>query len=150
MPERLEAYKNAYVANKQSQFYAEKEFETSNALLLDLLQTERDFLDASESLIETLRTAEIQKYTYLQLTGELGQTFEVMPKVMKRIDHWFWSAFLEHKSIYTKVMLAATMVNFMSVGSSIFIMVVYDRVVPNSAYESLYALTNGYGINHNF
>tara|TARA_B100002052_G_scaffold131256_1_gene120474 strand:+ start:5916 stop:7616 length:1701 start_codon:yes stop_codon:yes gene_type:complete len=62
---------------------------------------------------------------------------------MKRIDHWFWSAFLEHKSIYTKVMLAATMVNFMSVGSSIFIMVVYDRVVPNSAYESLYALTMG-------
>ena len=62
---------------------------------------------------------------------------------MKKIDHWFWSAFLEHKSIYTKVMLAATMVNFMSVGSSIFIMVVYDRVVPNSAYESLYALTMG-------
>ena len=78
MPERLEAYKNAYVANKQSQYYAEKEFESSNALLLDLLQTERDFLDASESLIETLRTAEIQKYTYLQLTGELGQTFEVI------------------------------------------------------------------------
>jgi ATP-binding cassette subfamily C protein LapB len=40
-------------------------------------------------------------------------------------------------------MLAATLVNFMSVGSSIFIMVVYDRVVPNSAYESLYALTMG-------
>ena len=40
-------------------------------------------------------------------------------------------------------MLAATLVNFMSIGSSIFIMVVYDRVVPNSAYESLYALTMG-------
>ena len=40
-------------------------------------------------------------------------------------------------------MLAATLVNFMSVGSSIFIMVVYDRVLPNSAYESLYALTIG-------
>lgn len=62
---------------------------------------------------------------------------------MKLIDHWFWSAFAEHKNIYFKVMLAATLVNFMSVGSSIFIMVVYDRVVPNSAYESLYALTMG-------
>jgi len=62
---------------------------------------------------------------------------------MKLINHWFWSAFAEHKSIYLKVMLAATLVNFMSVGSSIFIMVVYDRVVPNSAYESLYALTMG-------
>ena len=62
---------------------------------------------------------------------------------MKLIDHWFWSAFAEHKSIYYKVFLAATLINFMSVGSSIFIMVVYDRVVPNSAYESLYALTIG-------
>ena len=62
---------------------------------------------------------------------------------MKLIDHWFWSAFLENKQTYYKVMLAATLVNFMSVGSSIFIMVVYDRVLPNSAYESLYALTVG-------
>ena len=51
---------------------------------------------------------------------------------MKLIDHWFWSAFLENKQTYYKVMLAATLVNFMSVGSSIFIMVVYDRVLPNS------------------
>ena len=62
---------------------------------------------------------------------------------MKLVDHWFWSAFLENKQTYYKVMLAATLVNFMSVGSSIFIMVVYDRVLPNSAYESLYALTIG-------
>ena len=62
---------------------------------------------------------------------------------MKRINHWFWSPFLEHRGIYYRVFLAATLVNFMSVGSSIFIMVVYDRVVPNSAYESLYALTMG-------
>ena len=54
---------------------------------------------------------------------------------MKLIDHWFWSAFLENKQTYYKVMLAATLVNFMSVGSSIFIMVVYDRVLTNSAYE---------------
>ena len=62
---------------------------------------------------------------------------------MKLVNHWFWSAFSEHKTIYYRVMLAATLVNFMSIGSSIFIMVVYDRVVPNSAYESLYALTMG-------
>ena len=62
---------------------------------------------------------------------------------MKLVNHWFWSAFSEHKTLYYRVILAATLVNFMSIGSSIFIMVVYDRVVPNSAYESLYALTMG-------
>ena len=78
LPDRLEAYKNAYLANKKSQYFAQEEFSTSNALLLDLLQTERDFLDASESLIETLRSSEIQKYSYLQLIGELGDTFQVI------------------------------------------------------------------------
>ena len=78
IPDRLSAYKNSYLANKQSQFYAQEEFKTSNAVLLDLLQTERDFLDASESMIETLRSSEIQKYSYLKLTGELGETFEVI------------------------------------------------------------------------
>ena len=78
LPDRLNAYKNAYLANKKSQYFAQEEFRSSNALLLDLLQTERDFLDASESLIETLRSSEIQKYAYLQLIGELGDTFQII------------------------------------------------------------------------
>ena len=78
LPDRLDAYKNAYTANKKSQYFAQEEFRSSNAVLLDLLQTERDYLDASESLIETLRSSEIEKYSYLQLTGELGETFEVI------------------------------------------------------------------------
>lgn len=78
LPDRLDAYKNAYIANKKSQYFAQEEFTTSSAALLDLLQTERDFLDASESLIETLRSSEIQKYSYLQLIGELGDTFQII------------------------------------------------------------------------
>ncbi len=78
LPDRLNAYKGAYLANKKSQYFAQEEFRSSNAVLLDLLQTERDFLDASESLIETLRASEIQKYSYLQLIGELGDTFQII------------------------------------------------------------------------
>ena len=78
LPDRLDAFNKAYLANKKSRYYAEQEFKTSNAVLLDLLQTERDFLDASEAMIETLRASEIQKYTYLKLTGELGETFEII------------------------------------------------------------------------
>ena len=78
LPDRLNAYKGAYLANKKSQYFAQEEFRSSSAVLLDLLQTERDFLDASESLIETLRASEIQKYSYLQLVGELGDTFQII------------------------------------------------------------------------
>ena len=77
IPDRLDAFRNAYLANKRSQYFALEEFKTSSAVLLDLLQTE-GFLDSSESMIETLRSSEIQKYTYLKLTGELGETFEII------------------------------------------------------------------------
>ena len=57
--------------------------------------------------------------------------------------HWFWGSVLNFKSIFFRIGLAATMINLLSVASSIFIMVVYDRVIPNAAFPSLYALTAG-------
>ena len=57
--------------------------------------------------------------------------------------HWFWSAFAKSKWIYGQVILAAAFSNFLGLSTSIFIMVVYDRVVPNEAIESLFALTFG-------
>jgi len=47
-------------------------------MLLDLLQTERDYLDASEAMLETMRNSELQKFSYLKITGELGDTFEII------------------------------------------------------------------------
>ena len=77
IPSNIEAYKNAYIANKQSQYYANEQFQTSNVLLLDLLQTERDFLESSQALIEALRSSQIENYSYMKLTGELGDKFEL-------------------------------------------------------------------------
>ena len=77
MPSNLDAYKKAYEANKLSQYYANEQFQTSNVLLLDLLQTERDFLESSQSLLEALRSSQIENYVYLKLTGELGEEFKI-------------------------------------------------------------------------
>ncbi|MFL2802943.1 MAG: type I secretion system permease/ATPase [Paracoccaceae bacterium] len=60
----------------------------------------------------------------------------------KRID-WFWSSLSQSKWTYSQVILAAAVSNFLGLSSSLFIMVVYDRVVPNQAIESLIALTIG-------
>jgi ATP-binding cassette subfamily C protein LapB len=60
--------------------------------------------------------------------------------------HWFWSALLAHRWSYSQVILAAMLANFLGLATSIFIMVVYDRVLPNEAVESLFALTLGVGI----
>lgn len=61
----------------------------------------------------------------------------------KRANDWFWGSFTQSKFLYGQVIAAAAMTNFMGLSTSLFIMVVYDRVVPNEAIESLIALTIG-------
>jgi len=58
-------------------------------------------------------------------------------------DHWFWSSFRQNWWTYGQIILAAVMINFFSLASSIFIMTVYDRVIPNNAVDSLIALSIG-------
>ncbi|WP_170516261.1 type I secretion system permease/ATPase [Ruegeria atlantica] len=60
--------------------------------------------------------------------------------------HWFWSAMAANRWSYTQVILAAALANLLGLSTSIFIMVVYDRVLPNEATESLIALTAGVGL----
>lgn len=61
----------------------------------------------------------------------------------ERSGHWFFSAFRKSKWIYVQVMIAAMVSNFLSLAVSLFIMTVYDRVIPNGAFESLIALSIG-------
>ncbi|KIC37119.1 ATPase [Ruegeria sp. ANG-R] len=57
--------------------------------------------------------------------------------------HWFWSALSANRWSYAQVALAAAMANVLGLSTSVFIMIVYDRVLPNEATESLIALTLG-------
>ena len=57
--------------------------------------------------------------------------------------HWFFSAFRKSKWIYVQVMIAAMVSNFLSLTTSLFTMTVYDRIIPNGAFESLIALSIG-------
>lgn len=58
-------------------------------------------------------------------------------------NDWFWGSMLQGRWLYGQVLLAAAITNFLGLSTSLFIMVVYDRVVPNEAIESLIALTIG-------
>jgi len=58
-------------------------------------------------------------------------------------NNWFWGSFSQSKWLYFQVIIAAALTNFLGLSTSVFIMVVYDRVVPNEAIESLIALTAG-------
>ena len=57
--------------------------------------------------------------------------------------HWFWSVVRRFWSNYSHVATAALIVNMLALASPLFIMNVYDRVVPNGAIPSLVALSIG-------
>lgn len=57
--------------------------------------------------------------------------------------HWFWGAVLAQRFVYRDVLLAALLVNLFAIAFPMFSMNVYDRVVPNHAIETLWALAIG-------
>ncbi|MAT49384.1 MAG: type I secretion system permease/ATPase [Euryarchaeota archaeon] len=61
-------------------------------------------------------------------------------------DHWFWGSILNNKGTYFQIALASIFINLFGLGSAFYIMTVYDRVMPNSAMDTLIALTIGMGI----
>ncbi len=56
---------------------------------------------------------------------------------------WFWESLLKYKKVYMDVILASLVINILSIFSSLFTMNVYDRVIPNQAHETLWALAIG-------
>ena len=65
------------------------------------------------------------------------------PALIDTARDWFWSALKENKSVYAEVVAAAIMINMFALASSLFVMNVYDRVVPNNAIPTLWVLAIG-------
>ena len=61
----------------------------------------------------------------------------------ERDRHWFWSVLLRQWPVYGEVAAAAVLINLFALASPLFIMNVYDRVVPNNAIETLWVLASG-------
>ncbi|HWP26831.1 MAG TPA: type I secretion system permease/ATPase [Xanthobacteraceae bacterium] len=61
-------------------------------------------------------------------------------------DHWFWSVVRRYWRNYAHVAISAFIINMIALATPLFIMNVYDRVVPNGAIASLVALSIGLGI----
>ena len=57
--------------------------------------------------------------------------------------HWFWSLVNQNKGIFAMVLLGAVFINLFGLASPLFIMNVYDRVIPNNAIETGWALGIG-------
>jgi ATP-binding cassette subfamily C protein LapB len=59
---------------------------------------------------------------------------------------WFWGTLWRFRSYYVETMVAALMINLLALATSLFVMNVYDRVVPNNAEATLWVLAGGVAI----
>ncbi|MTI15317.1 type I secretion system permease/ATPase [Sansalvadorimonas verongulae] len=95
-----------------------------------------------------------QEVPFLALAREYaGHTFFIKEKYQYddrapetlnvRSRHWFWGTITKSWRIYRDVLLASFLINIFALASPLFVMNVYDRVVPNNAIETLWVLAIG-------
>ena len=60
--------------------------------------------------------------------------------------HWFWGVVRKLWPTYLQVIVAAAFINVLALASPLFIMNVYDRVLPNKAISTLWVLAAGIGL----
>jgi len=56
---------------------------------------------------------------------------------------WFWGTLFEHWRVYRDVFVASFLINVFGLVSPFYVLNVYDRVIPNSAFETLWVLSIG-------
>ncbi|MCK6264344.1 type I secretion system permease/ATPase [Vibrio sp. ZSDE26] len=69
---------------------------------------------------------------------------ERSPEVLKTKEgHWFWGTIWQSKRIYRDVFIASILINIFAIAAPMFTRLVYDKVVPNLAFETLWVLASG-------
>ena len=98
---------------------------------------ERDALAASRP-----RTVFAFSSTYLNASEEAS--VGLAPEIEQR--HWLTSTLAPFWRTYLQVALAAFFINIIGLASPLFVMNVYDRVLPNEAIATLWVLALGVGM----
>ena len=65
-------------------------------------------------------------------------------EILKNRDgHWFWSTIWESRNIYRDVFIVSILINIFAISTPLFTRLVYDKIVPNLAFDSLWVLAVG-------
>lgn len=120
------------------------------AVLLSRARDSFEIFDPGRSdrpvLVDEQQLAAWYSGNYVVFTPPLRVPADEVSVPRGRFGHWFWGPISTAKPLYIQVGLAALLTNVFAIAASIFTMIVYDRVLPNNAIDSLIALIVGMAI----
>lgn len=83
----------------------------------------------------------------------LGYAWFIKPKISSDLRSelpeyhmpkaWFFKVIWRFKKYYYQVIISTFLINFLALVSSLYVMNVYDRVIPNKSYNTLWVLSIG-------
>lgn len=111
---------------------------------------------SGDDRIYTIRQGDApeQKISHQDLQARYsGFTWFIKPKITQDLRSdlpeynmskaWFWRVIWRYRSYYNQVLISSILINALALVSSLYVLNVYDRVVPNQAYDTLWVLTIG-------
>ncbi|OEF87120.1 type I secretion system permease/ATPase [Vibrio splendidus] len=114
---------------------------------IDLEKQEAEIITAESGMVPIIIPIEELKEQFIGRYFLVKKQFrydERSPEVLKtRKGHWFWSTIWESKNIYRDVLIASILINIFAIAAPMFTRLVYDKVVPNLAFETLWVLASG-------
>ena len=122
--------------------------EDSPCILLEINKRKNKakiFLPETEAVKEITVSDLSADYTGYAIFVHPRTTFKAPESLKATLDesHWFWGLVKRSRFTYIMVILASLFINLFALVSPLFIMNVYDRVIPNNAIETGWALGIG-------
>lgn len=90
--------------------------------------------------VEALFRGSREGWDFYKCTRKSIENLAIFPGIETQ---WFWSTIWKNRDLYVQSALASFLTNFFALGTSLFSMIVYNRIIPSNALESLTVLVTG-------
>ena len=106
----------------------------------------------AKTIFPELNEAEVEVSLSGLASSYSGEAIYVRPRLRldnnpetkkKKGGHWFWSVIQENRRLYRDILIGSVAINLFALAMPLFVLNVYDRVVPNQATETLWVLAGG-------